>query len=64
MITTLDVETSFQIVEGKVDPLPFNPHNFLVVLGFLTSNEYDDPSFLGTSSPDALSYIPIQISYS
>ncbi len=33
MITTLDVETSFQIVEGKVDPLPFNPHNFLVSIG-------------------------------
>ena len=33
MITVLDVETSFQIVEGKVDPLPFNPHNFLVSIG-------------------------------
>jgi len=33
MITVLDVETSFQIVDGKVDPLPFNPHNFLVSIG-------------------------------
>ena len=33
MITVLDVETSFKIVDGKVDPLPFNPHNFLVSIG-------------------------------
>ena len=33
MITVLDVETSFQIKDGKVDPLPFNPNNCLVSIG-------------------------------
>ena len=33
MITVLDVETSFQIIDGKVDPLPFNPNNCLVSIG-------------------------------
>ena len=38
MITVLDVETSFQIVDGKVDPLPFNPNNCLVSIGI--NDEY------------------------
>jgi len=38
MITVLDVETSFQIKEGKVDPLPFNPDNRLVSIGI--NDEY------------------------
>ena len=38
MITVLDVETSFQIVDGKVDPLPFNPNNCLVSIG--VNDEY------------------------
>jgi hypothetical protein len=38
MITVLDVETSFQIIEGKVDPLPFNPNNCLVSIG--VNDEY------------------------
>jgi len=33
MITVLDVETSFVEHNGKTDPLPFNPHNFLVSIG-------------------------------
>ena len=38
MITVLDVETSFQIKDGKVDPLPFNPDNKLVSIGI--NDEY------------------------
>ena len=38
MITVLDAETSFQIVDGKVDPLPFNPNNCLVSIG--VNDEY------------------------
>ena len=38
MITVLDVETSFQIIDGKVDPLPFNPNNCLVSIG--VNDEY------------------------
>jgi len=38
MISVLDVETSFQIVDGKVDPLPFNPNNCLVSIG--VNDEY------------------------
>jgi DNA polymerase I-like protein with 3'-5' exonuclease and polymerase domains len=33
VITVLDVETSFVEHNGKTDPLPFNPHNFLVSIG-------------------------------
>ena len=34
MITTLDIETTFQKTEdGKMDPLPFNPKNYLVSVG-------------------------------
>ena len=29
MITTLDIETTFQKTpDGKMDPLPFNPKNY------------------------------------
>ena len=39
MISTFDVETSFQITEeGKLDPSPKNPDNFLVSLGI--NDEY------------------------
>ena len=38
MITVLDAETSFQIVDGKVDPLPFNANNCLVSIG--VNDEY------------------------
>ena len=39
MITTFDVETSFQITEdNKLDPSPKNPDNFLVSLGI--NDEY------------------------
>jgi len=38
MITVLDVETSFRIKDGKVDPLPFNPDNKLVSIGI--NDEY------------------------
>ena len=38
MITVLDAETSFQIIDGKVDPLPFNPNNCLVSIG--VNDEY------------------------
>ena len=38
MISVLDVETSFQIIDGKVDPLPFNPNNCLVSIG--VNDEY------------------------
>ena len=39
MISTFDVETSFQITEeGKLDPSPKNPNNFLVSLGI--NDEY------------------------
>ena len=38
MISVLDVETSFQITDGKVDPLPFNPNNCLVSIG--VNDEY------------------------
>ena len=29
MITTFDVETSFQVIDGKKDPSSKNPNNFL-----------------------------------
>ena len=39
MITTFDVETSFQVTEeGTLDPSPKNPDNFLVSLGI--NDEY------------------------
>jgi len=39
MITVFDVETSFQVTdEGKLDPSPKNPNNFLVSLGI--NDEY------------------------
>jgi DNA polymerase I-like protein with 3'-5' exonuclease and polymerase domains len=33
-ITTLDNETTFQVVDGKKDPSPFNPNNKLVSVGY------------------------------
>ena len=47
MITTFDVETSFQVTEeGKLDPSAKNPHNFLICMGlnedyiFFKHNEF------------------------
>ena len=39
MITTIDVETSYQKTEaGGMDPSPFNPQNILVSVG--VNDEY------------------------
>tara|TARA_R100000988_G_C3891405_1_gene112970 strand:- start:84 stop:401 length:318 start_codon:yes stop_codon:yes gene_type:complete len=39
MITTFDVETSFQVTEeGKLDPSSKNPNNFLISMGL--NDEY------------------------
>ena len=39
MITTIDVETSYQKTEhGGMDPSPFNPQNILVSIGI--NDEY------------------------
>lgn len=39
MITFTDAETTFQVVEKKLDPSPFNPKNSLVSLGWLNETE-------------------------
>ena len=38
MITTFDVETSFQVIDGKKDPSSKNPNNFLICMGL--NDEY------------------------
>ena len=38
MITVFDIETSFQIIDGKPDPSPKHPENFIVSIGI--NDEY------------------------
>ena len=38
MITVFDVETSFQVIDGKKDPSAKNPNNFLICMGL--NDEY------------------------
>ena len=38
MITVFDIETSFQVIDGKSDPSPKHPENFIVSIGI--NDEY------------------------
>ena len=51
MITVFDIETSYQIIDGKKDPSPKHPDNFIVSIGineeyfFFKHSEYNGPLY-------------------
>ena len=51
MITVFDIETSYQVIDGKKDPSPKHPDNFIVSIGindeyfFFKHSEYNGPIY-------------------